>query len=182
MGSMRKMVWKKVKAASQNQSGAALIIALIMMIALTLIGIASTLTSTFEIKLSGNKRGSTDAFYIADAGLQSVRAITANFLFPNNFTPVSSGNLPVDLQNDAIDSRFTTPGFSLPPGINFTEAPQVTIYHITRAGGEGTQGGWTTNTYIANSIGRDQTEVGLIKPTCQVRAKWIDRSQSEMDN
>lgn len=182
MRSMRKGVWKKVKAASQDQSGAALIIALIMMIALTLIGLASTLTSTFEIKLSGNKRGSTDAFYIADAGLQSVRENSANFLFPNNYTPVSSGNLPVDLQNDAIDSRFTTPGFSLPPGINFTETPQVTIYHITRVGGEGTQGGWTTNTYIANSIGRDQTEVGLIKPTCQVRAKWIDRSQSEMDN
>lgn len=46
----------------------ALVIALIMMVVLTLIGLASTFTSTFEIMLSGEKRRSTDAFYGADSG------------------------------------------------------------------------------------------------------------------
>lgn len=52
----------------KNESGMALVIALVMMTVLTLIGLASTFTSTFEIMLSGEKRRSTDAFYAADSG------------------------------------------------------------------------------------------------------------------
>jgi hypothetical protein len=52
----------------KNESGMALVVALIMMVVLTLIGLASTFTSTFEIMLSGEKRRSTDAFYAADSG------------------------------------------------------------------------------------------------------------------
>ena len=63
----------------KNQSGAALVIALVMMILLTLIGLASIFSSTFEIKLSGNKRCSTDAFYAADSGVQVVKGDIGNF-------------------------------------------------------------------------------------------------------
>ena len=56
----------------KSESGAALVIALIMMIVLTLIGLASTFTSTFEIILSGEKKRSTDAFM---AGVSSYRTI-----------------------------------------------------------------------------------------------------------
>lgn len=52
----------------KNDSGMALVVALVMMVVLTLIGLASTFTSTFEIMLSGEKRRSTDAFYNADSG------------------------------------------------------------------------------------------------------------------
>ena len=65
----------------RNQSGAALVIALVMMIVLTLIGLASIFSSTFEMKISGNKKCSTDAFYAADSGVQ---VLVANL---NNFNP-----------------------------------------------------------------------------------------------
>ncbi len=71
----------KKNSILKNQSGAALVIALVMMIVLTLIGLASIFSSTFEIKLSGNKRCSTDAFYAADSGVQ---VLVANV---NNFNP-----------------------------------------------------------------------------------------------
>jgi hypothetical protein len=63
----------------KNQSGAALVIALVMMIVLTLIGLASIFSSTFDIKISGNKRCSTDAFYAADSGVQVVEGRIDNF-------------------------------------------------------------------------------------------------------
>jgi hypothetical protein len=63
----------------KDQYGAALVIALVMMILLTLIGLASIFSSTFEIKLSGNKRCSTDAFYAADSGVQVVIVDGTNF-------------------------------------------------------------------------------------------------------
>ena len=63
----------------KNESGMALVVALITMIVLTLIGLASTFTSTFEIMLSGEKRRSTDAFYGADSGANVIAIRYQNF-------------------------------------------------------------------------------------------------------
>lgn len=70
----------------ENESGSALVIALIMMVVLTIIGLASSYTSIFEIKLSGNQRGSTDAFYAADAGINEITTNIANFDLTNSIT------------------------------------------------------------------------------------------------
>jgi Tfp pilus assembly protein PilX len=160
----------------KDQSGAALVVALIMIIVLTLIGLASTFTSTFEIKLSGNKRASTDAFFATDAGLQSVRANQANFTM-GNFTE-APGALSVDLQQEPIDKKFSQPLMTLPAGVNFNDQPQVVIYHL-RYGGEGTQGGSITNTYLIDSIGKDQIGMELIRSKSQVREKWTFREIQE---
>src|SRR4030042_4528316 len=93
----------------RGQSGAALVIALIIMVVLTLIGLASIFSSNFEVKLSGNKRGSTNAFYAADAGVQSVMANLSNFNLSGNFVTVNPSTLPTDLQNQSIDSKFPSP-------------------------------------------------------------------------
>ena len=69
----------KKNSILKNQSGAALVIALVMMVVFTLIGLASIFTSTFEMKISGNKRGSTNAFYSADGGIQVLTANVGNF-------------------------------------------------------------------------------------------------------
>ena len=69
----------KADSILKNQSGMALVVALIMIIVLTLIALASSFTSIFEIKLSGTKRASTDAFYAADAGISQIITTTANF-------------------------------------------------------------------------------------------------------
>jgi hypothetical protein len=80
---------EKINAVLKNQSGAALVIALVMMIVLTLIGLASIFTSTFEIKISGNKRCTTDAFYSADSGIEVVKANVQNLRAtnPNPYDP-----------------------------------------------------------------------------------------------
>ena len=171
----------KLDHTLKNQSGAALVIALIMMIVLTLIGLASTFTSTFEIRLSGNKRGSTDAFYAAEGGIQATLANSANFT-PSTYTliPNSSG-LPVDLRNESIDKRLTAPVLSLPAGVNFDDPPRVTIYHSPSIGGEGTQG-YISDSYIIDSAGRDQIGSGLSRSTSQQREKWMMRRPLAEEN
>jgi Tfp pilus assembly protein PilX len=59
----------------KDRSGVALVIALIMIVVLTLIGLSSTFTSVFETKLSGTKRESTNAYYATDAAAQAVSTI-----------------------------------------------------------------------------------------------------------
>jgi len=54
----------------REEKGVALVIALLMMLVLTLIGISSISTTNFETSISGNERVRMDAFYAAEAGIQ----------------------------------------------------------------------------------------------------------------
>jgi Tfp pilus assembly protein PilX len=76
---------EKINAILKNQSGAALVIALVMMVVLTLIGLASIFTSVFEIKVSENKGCGTQSFYAADSEMQLVESKA------NNFSPKNEG-------------------------------------------------------------------------------------------
>ncbi len=53
----------------KDQKGVALVIALIMLLVLTLIGMASVSSSVFEARISGNDRFGTAAFYAAKGGI-----------------------------------------------------------------------------------------------------------------
>ena len=168
----------RTKKRLKDQSSAALLVALIMIVVLTLIGLASTFTSTFEIKLSGNKRSSTNAFYTAEGGTQSVLVNLGNFNVPGSFTAVATGALPVDLQNESIDLRLPSPTLSLPNGVSFADPPRVTVYHTTKTGaprgsGFSATGNYEYGYFIIDSIGKDQTEIALIKSNCEVREKVV---------
>jgi hypothetical protein len=54
----------------RNEKGLVLIIALLILLVLTLIGISAISTTTFENSISGNERVGTDAFYASEAGIQ----------------------------------------------------------------------------------------------------------------
>ena len=56
--------------ALRNERGIALIIALLMLLVLTVIGIGAMNSTTFENMISGNDRTATDAFYAAEAGVE----------------------------------------------------------------------------------------------------------------
>ena len=167
---------KESKLILGNQSGVALVVALLMIVILSLIGIDSSSNSTFEIKLSGNKRGSTDAFYAADGGLQSVIPIIANFNTSSGYT-TSLGTLPTELQSESIDQKRTSPTLDLPGGVSFASSPQVTIYHTTvervpRGLGMSALA-FKYNYYILDSIGYDQMDLNLTRSNCEIREKIV---------
>jgi Tfp pilus assembly protein PilX len=54
----------------RNEKGVALVIALIMLIILTFIGMSAISSSVFEAKISGNERWGSAAFYAASAGVE----------------------------------------------------------------------------------------------------------------
>jgi hypothetical protein len=161
----------------KEQSGAALIIALIMIVVLTLIGVASIFTSIFETILSGINRESTAAYYAADAAAQVVFNNDLNFQPQPSDVPITNPQrqLPPDLQGEPIDRMQPAPIIQLPSGVGFSDPPQVTIYHLRREGGEGLQYAWSA--YIVGAVGRDQIiTIGARKSECTVRQKWLLRS------
>ena len=66
---------------SRDQKGVALIVALMMLLVLTLIGISSISSTFFEAKISGNDRFGAAAFYASkggvDVGINRLPVVTA---------------------------------------------------------------------------------------------------------
>jgi hypothetical protein len=58
----------------RDEKGSTLVLALMILVILTLIGIAATNTSTIEIQIAGNERAYKKAFFNADAGISCVVA------------------------------------------------------------------------------------------------------------
>jgi Tfp pilus assembly protein PilX len=79
-------VAKKERSAMElctgkDQKGIALVVALVMLLVLTMIGISSIGSSIFETKIAGNERTAASAFYSAgggvDIGISQLPATTA---------------------------------------------------------------------------------------------------------
>jgi Tfp pilus assembly protein PilX len=75
----------------KEEKGVVLVIALLMMLVLTLIGISSIGTTNFETSISGNERVRTDAFYAAEAGIQ----VAINQV-PDNTNPIPKTKIKED--------------------------------------------------------------------------------------
>jgi len=162
----------------KDRSGVALVIALIMIVVLTLIGLSSTFTSVFETKLSGTKRESTSAYFATDAAAQAVFNRLDNFQPDPSDVPITDppAQLPPILVGEPIN-RMRPANIQLPSGTAFADPPQVTIYHLRREGGEGL---YRWNPYIIGAVGKDQIiSIGLMKSQCTVMQKWLLRSVSE---
>ena len=144
----------------KNQSGVALVIAMIMIIVMTVIVLAASLTSIFEIKLAGNKRGSTDAFFAADSGVEVVKANIENFDLPGKY----------------VGNKYDP--FTDPSNPNPTKAQALVTYISAQSGaprgsGYSATGNYEFSHYIIESTGQDQTESSTVKSTCKILEKVV---------
>jgi hypothetical protein len=150
---------KKMVNPLKDQSGVALVLALVMIVILTLIGLASTYTSTFEMKLSGNKRGTTDAFYAADSGAQVVTANVDNFSLPGRY----------------VDNKYDP--FTDPNNPNPTKAKVLIQYDTTQEGSPRGSGfsaiSFEYKHFVIDSKGEDQLDLSLVKSSAEIEQKVV---------
>ncbi len=144
----------------RNESGAALVVALIMIIVLTLIGLAASFTSIFEISLSGNKRGSTDAFFAADTGVQVVMASVDNFNLPGQYDATGTYHYPNSKYNptkaDIVLHHDSTQS-GAPKGLGFSATGNYEFMH-----------------YLIDSTGHDQKDqFSSLRSTCVIQEKVV---------
>ena len=150
---------KKIAKPLKDQSGVALVLALVMIVILTLIGLASTYTSNFELKLSGNKRGTTDAFYAADSGIQVIMANVDNFSLPgkyvdNKYDPFTDANNPNPTKAKVV-IQFDTAQEGSPRGSGFS-AISFEFKH-----------------FVIDSKGQDQLDLSLVKSAAEIEQKVV---------
>jgi Na+-transporting methylmalonyl-CoA/oxaloacetate decarboxylase gamma subunit len=84
---------------SHAQHGAALVIAILILLVLTVIGIYAVSTSTFETKISGFEREFKEAFYTADSGEPIGIALTKTII---HYVPSAVGDLPAPWNNASL--------------------------------------------------------------------------------
>ena len=150
----------KPTAVLKDQSGFVLVISLMILVVLTLITLASVSTSTVEVKLGGNKRGSTDAFYAAESGIQVTVANVNNF----------------NINGKYIESKydhFTDPNNPNPTGASVTIYQDTTQHGAPRGLGLSATGNFEFSHFLIESTGQDQTESGPIRSTCTVQEKVV---------
>jgi hypothetical protein len=92
------MKTKQVIRILKNENGSVLLIAVLILIALTVVGISAISTSTIDIQISGNDKFHKMAFFAADAGVSYV-AGHPDLYGPDNTTP--GGQLTFPDINDA---------------------------------------------------------------------------------
>lgn len=93
-----------------NERGVALVVAVLVMITATFLGIAAVMTSDIEVRISGNQRCLDKAFYAADAGVDSGLA----WLLTVGASPPAESELPTmdetqnifDLNDPSCYSRY----------------------------------------------------------------------------
>jgi len=118
---------EKMKSILRDQSGAALVIALIMIVVITLIALASSYTSIFEMAMSGNKRGTTDAFYAADAGVSSIIA------YPTlSFNTLAYIALPSNTAS--VYNNFSFTGLNIPNPANIPSSNVQLTQYLNQSG------------------------------------------------
>ncbi len=93
-----------------NQRGSALIIALLMLVVLTLIGISATTTTTFELQISGNDKLYKRSFFAADGGTSAGSELVEQSIEERDWTDDSTrGNVGI-LNGDFYLNRDTDAG------------------------------------------------------------------------
>ena len=85
----------------KNQKGASLAIALMLLLALTLIGISAISTTNFETNIAGNERLYNRAFYTSDAGVDYFVSMGTSYVsLPNSMGGVDSRTEGIPLGGD----------------------------------------------------------------------------------
>jgi hypothetical protein len=127
----------------RSDKGLALIVALLVLLVLTLIGISAISTTTFENRISGNERIAASAFYTAEGGVEGGSAQLPSTV-PIPVTPFGEGSSywsgsPKDRGNPrpfVILGDYVDPGSPVPSGIDVADNPPGTFkrYQIHATG------------------------------------------------
>ena len=78
----------------EDEQGAALVIALIMLVLVTIIGVAATNTSIVETLISGADIQRQQAFYVAEAGVEHVRGMLTSIFAQRNTAKMAASQSP----------------------------------------------------------------------------------------
>jgi hypothetical protein len=149
---------QKLYSVKQSQSGAALIVGLVLMMVLTVLAVSTMRTATLELAMSGNAQFREKARQLAEAGIADAIGQINDDVYEPVASPVNQGNWTVGIVNgelepgsgDAyrVDIRYLNtgappPGFSADIQANYFEIQSTGSTMARNAQSVVVQGFWT---------------------------------------
>jgi hypothetical protein len=107
----------KRKCKSDNEKGSVTVLAVVLLMLLTLLGMAATTTSSIETQIAGNELRYRQAFYAAESSAAYV-AWCPDLYGPENITPGTPHYFP----NNSVPYVAITAGFPAAQSINGTQS------------------------------------------------------------
>lgn len=167
--------------AQRRQRGAALVIALIMLLVMTVLGITAMQVTRMEERMAGNSRDVNLAFQGAEAGVRDsearIMAMTSRPL-PCSIAPCAiwaRGTWPSDLRDEAYSPWWTTNGTeygvaAVREVTEVTRDPRVVTEHLgfipdSLSVGHGPPEGRDFYKITANSSGASDTATAVVETT-----------------
>ncbi len=110
----------KTKDRLMDEKGIALVVALVMLLVLTFVGLAAVSFTSYEARIAGNERVYNNAFYAGDGGIENFRgrASAGEFVY----SAATSGSYQVaigDCVSNVTYSRRTGPDVGGIPTVDF---------------------------------------------------------------
>lgn len=133
--------WKTYTLILDDESGTALVIAMVFLGLLTTIGLYSLLNSTTELTSSARYRGDKEAFYAAEGALELVKGDGFYFTtkgtinFPDNNHPTVAARSLQAGGTDATGSVKYLNNGNPPPGYGFSVKDTMSGYFVIEATG-----------------------------------------------
>lgn len=161
---------KEERCMLKNEDGSILVVALIMLVLLTLIGISATETSRMDIQIAGNEMVYKQNFYQADAAvMQAMQTMENSDLEASAITLGWVATTPMAISDDQIrnadywNTHFpndtnTVPGTATLPGTNMVK--MVAVFQGIETGGSLDMG--RSRIYAYRVFGRSNTKNGQV--------------------
>ena len=96
---------RNMSSCINQQKGIALVIALVMLLVLTLVGLSAVSMTNFETNISGNQRVYNLAFYTADGGVENFRGRVSGGEFI--YSAVSTGSYQVTIGGNQCNVSYS---------------------------------------------------------------------------
>ena len=167
------------KSILGNEEGMVLPVTLMLIAVLVLLGTTAVMTITTDLKIAANYRSSTQAFYIAEAGIEEART-----RMMNNFTPTTGATGRI-IDSDSTNASWSV---SICPTCTYTKLSSalnytVNIVHKTDASGNVMYSTPWNNIYVITSVGTAasarktiQVEVTRYPPIAAPGALYVSSS------
>lgn len=134
------MIARKFAVNFRNEEGSILIFTLLIMLVLTIIGLAASRTTDIELKITANDILNKKAFSSADAGISYAIANTSLYGDSNidSSAPVTDSQTPTDALSFSVTATYVTSTaggtFSRGSGFSATGKTRFHVYRIDSVG------------------------------------------------
>ena len=153
----------KERCMLKNEEGSILVVALVMLVLLTLIGISATETSRIDIKIAGNEMVYRENFYQAEAAvMQAIQDMENSDLEAATPTWVATdiGAISDDDVRDADNWDGTFPNGTAPGTASLPNSKMVSVFQGIETGGSLDMG--RSRIYTYRVFGRSNTKNGRV--------------------